>query len=58
MNGENRLLYTDELAEFEKELVEIHQDFRKIIPLILEDSVEYTSNQIKKQLKDLESMET
>ena len=58
MNGENRLLYTDELAEFEKELVEIHQDFRKIILLILEDSVEYTSNQIKKQLKDLESMET
>ena len=30
MNGENRLLYADEVVEFKKELVEV-QDFRKII---------------------------
>jgi hypothetical protein len=30
MIGENRQLVTDELVEFEKEQVEIHQDCRKI----------------------------
>jgi hypothetical protein len=42
MNGENRLLVTDEPVEFDKSPVEV-QDFRKIYyPSILEEFREYT----------------
>ena len=41
INGENRLLGTDEPVEFEKQRIEV-QDFRKKL-IILEYSMQYTS---------------
>jgi hypothetical protein len=40
MNTTNRLLVTNELEEFEKQLAEV-QDFKRII-VILEESMEYS----------------
>jgi hypothetical protein len=42
MNGEKRLLVTDEAVEFEKKPVEV-QDFREyLLRIILEEFIEYT----------------
>jgi hypothetical protein len=43
MNRENRPVVTDELVEFEKQLVVEVQDLKKITDC-LEKSMEYTSN--------------
>jgi hypothetical protein len=47
MNGRIRPLLTDEPVEYEKLPVEI-QNFREIYPIILEESVEYTSDSLTK----------
>ena len=41
MNGENRLLITNEPVEFDKEPLEV-QDSKKF-PIIIEESMKYTS---------------
>ena len=46
--GKNRRLDTDEPVEFEKYLVEVHRDFRRITDRFGE-SIEYTSNEWKHQ---------
>jgi hypothetical protein len=42
MNGENRPILTDDRLEFEKELVEVHQDFREYYRTFKKESREYT----------------
>ena len=45
MSRENRPLLTDEAVQFEKYPVEVHhQDFWEILPIVLEESMEYSSN--------------
>jgi hypothetical protein len=44
IHGENRPLLTNDLVGFEKQPVEVHQDFRKYTDHS-EEYVEYTSNQ-------------
>ena len=47
MNGENRLLVTYELDEYEEEPVEV-EDFMKFIDLFYRNMCECTSNQSNK----------
>ena len=46
MNGENRQLLTDELAEFERSTVEVHEFWK--LPIILAESMEYILIQQRK----------
>ena len=43
MNGENRPLLTDDRAEFEKELVEVHQDFTELPQVNHEEPKHHTT---------------